>query len=214
MKINKEFPISFNIQLNYINEKASIDERLFIKKFNSYFGQFDLKALESILHPYKSGITIGRFSESNAKKIINEYKDLKLKLTERNPTLRNKILIHSENDALQKANDYLNQKSADLEADEYIITKTEVKQYGWLVYFTNKKYVETNDESFLLFGNGPFIINKYDASIYQIGSANPETQIYKYELEYFPDFVGSFEYVQKELTRILGNEEDIFLFDT
>ncbi|TGL36058.1 hypothetical protein EHQ49_16705, partial [Leptospira perdikensis] len=40
MKINKEFPISFNIQLDYINEKASIDERLFIKKFNSYFGQF------------------------------------------------------------------------------------------------------------------------------------------------------------------------------
>ncbi|TGL42463.1 YrhB domain-containing protein, partial [Leptospira perdikensis] len=144
----------------------------------------------------------------------NEYKHLKLKLTERNPTLRNNILIHSEIDALQKANDYLNQKSADLEDDEYIITKTEVKQYGWLVYFTNKKYVETNDDSFLLFGNGPFIINKYDASIFQIGSANPENQIYKYELEYFPDFVGSLEYVQNELTRILGMEDDIFLFDT
>ncbi|TGL57656.1 YrhB domain-containing protein [Leptospira sarikeiensis] len=204
--------VSYIIFLEFKGKKASEDEIAFVKKYDNYHSQFDLKALKSILNPYELGISIGRFPEAEANAILNENQDLNLKLIERNPTLRDNIILSTEREARAKAEEYLNNRSLSLGDDSYLITEIETKRYGWIIHFANKKYLDTNDDSYLLFGSGPLILNKYDGSIYPLGSGSPNGEIYLYELQYFPDFVGSGEFVENELARILRENADVVDF--
>lgn len=54
-------------------------------------------------------------------------------------------------------------------------------KYGWAFFYQSKEYVESGDISTALGGNGAVIINKFDGTIHQTGSAHPPE---KYIAEY------------------------------
>ena len=49
---------------------------------------------------------------------------------------------------------------------EFVIVKekTITKSFGWVFFYTTKKYYETKDMRFLIPGNAPIIVNKMDGS--------------------------------------------------
>ncbi len=62
--------------------------------------------------------------------------------------------------------------------DEYTIEK----DFGWVFFYSSRKYEETQIISYSLAGNAPIIVNKFDSSLHLTGTAR-ETEYYidKYE---------------------------------
>lgn len=72
----------------------------------------------------------------------------------------------------------------DVEDDELIIVKEETieKPYGWVFFYNSRRYLETDDFSYALAGNGPAVFNRHKASIDYLGTALPiEDEIVRYE---------------------------------
>lgn len=46
-------------------------------------------------------------------------------------------------------------------------------ELGWVFFYQSKEFVETGEIFSSLAGNGAIIVNKYDSSIHQTGSAHP-----------------------------------------
>ena len=68
--------------------------------------------------------------------------------------------------------------------DSYMIVEqaTIEKDYGWIFFYTSRKYIETGDEHYALYGNGPIVVEKSDGSTHQLGSAGgSKKQIEMYE---------------------------------
>jgi hypothetical protein len=51
--------------------------------------------------------------------------------------------------------------------------KTMEKSFGWVFFFNSKRYVETGDDRYALYGNGPIVVTKADGQVHQIGTAFP-----------------------------------------
>ena len=65
--------------------------------------------------------------------------------------------------------------------DEHTITKS----YGWIFFYQNRRYIETEIISYALAGNAPFIVESEDGSIHVLGTALPtEDYIAQYEQRY------------------------------
>ena len=71
-----------------------------------------------------------------------------------------------------------------VENDEPVILDkyTIEKDFGWVFFYSSRKYQETRIISYALAGNAPIIVNKFDSSLYLTGTAQ-ETEYYinKYE---------------------------------
>ena len=56
------------------------------------------------------------------------------------------------------------------------------KSYGWVFFWNTKKFIETDDNTYALFGNAPVIVNKEDRSVHFTGTGEPiEDLIRAYE---------------------------------
>lgn len=56
------------------------------------------------------------------------------------------------------------------------------KEWGWVFFYQNKKYLDTGDFRFMLGGNAPYIVNKYTGVIVVTGTAQDiEHYIEEYE---------------------------------
>lgn len=68
--------------------------------------------------------------------------------------------------------------------DELVIVdeNTIEKDYGWVFFYTSRRYVETGDISEMVVGNGPIVVEKADGSITRLGTARPvEHYLREYE---------------------------------
>jgi len=78
---------------------------------------------------------------------------------------------------------YLNEES-ELVDDRIVILDDETIEYKefWIFFYTNKKFLETNDFSDMIVGNSSIIINKLTGEKYVTGTAYPlEYYIRQYE---------------------------------
>jgi hypothetical protein len=56
------------------------------------------------------------------------------------------------------------------------------KPYGWIFFYTAKKYWETGDISHAIAGNGPIIVEKSTGTFHQLGTATPpDEQVREWE---------------------------------
>src|SRR5437870_2541560 len=63
--------------------------------------------------------------------------------------------------------------------DPFIINEkcTIEKPFGWVFFYNSKRYLETGENSYRLAGNGPVIVNKYEASVEFFGTNRPPEEI-------------------------------------
>ncbi len=69
--------------------------------------------------------------------------------------------------------------------DEIVIvhSATIEKYWGWMFFYTSKKWIETQDIQYALAGNAPVIVERETAKLIQTGTAHsPEYYIERYEL--------------------------------
>jgi Immunity protein 35 len=51
------------------------------------------------------------------------------------------------------------------------------KPFGWVFFYNSKRFFETGNFLYLLFGNGPVIVNRYTGSVEFFGTGWPELEI-------------------------------------
>lgn len=49
--------------------------------------------------------------------------------------------------------------------------------FGWILFWNSKKYLETNEFQYALAGNAPLIIDRRDGSIHETSTAEPIEKI-------------------------------------
>jgi hypothetical protein len=60
--------------------------------------------------------------------------------------------------------------------------KTVEKEFGWVFFYTTKKYFETKDKKYLMPGNSPLVVNRKDGSTTFLStSVPPPKAIEEYE---------------------------------
>jgi hypothetical protein len=59
--------------------------------------------------------------------------------------------------------------------------KTIQKEYGWIFFYTTKKYLETRDPKYLIPGNGPIIVTHDGSTKFLTASISPDQAIQEYE---------------------------------
>ena len=59
------------------------------------------------------------------------------------------------------------------EHSELVITNVTEHEFGWILTYNTKKFLETNDFRSSLPGNAPFIVDKADGEVYVTGTAEP-----------------------------------------
>lgn len=54
-----------------------------------------------------------------------------------------------------------------------VVTNTTEHDFGWVFEYDTKECSETNDSSYGLLGNAPFIVDRNDGQLYSTGTAQP-----------------------------------------
>lgn len=70
------------------------------------------------------------------------------------------------------------------ESVEFVLVEdaTIEKEWGWVFFYQNKKYIETGEVKYALAGNAPYIVNRNTSEIISTGTAhNIEYYINEYE---------------------------------
>ena len=67
---------------------------------------------------------------------------------------------------LEIANDYITSINQS-QINELTINK----DYGYVIFFTSKKYYETGDDKYAVVGNGPFLVENKTGKVVQFGTA-------------------------------------------
>ena len=66
-----------------------------------------------------------------------------------------------------------------------VVVKHVEKPYGWIFFYTSKKYWQTKDRKHAIAGNGPIIFDNRNETIHQLGTAtSADEQIRNWEAEY------------------------------
>jgi hypothetical protein len=56
------------------------------------------------------------------------------------------------------------------------------RPFGWVFFYTSRRYEQTKEVSNMLFGNAPFIVDRRDGSVHYTGTGRPvERYIAEYE---------------------------------
>jgi len=73
----------------------------------------------------------------------------------------------------------IQQNNLSLVNDELVIIDEDTieKDFGWIFFYQSKKFLETENFSYHLAGNAPYIVNRFDGSFQITGTAN--------EIEYY-----------------------------
>ncbi len=63
-----------------------------------------------------------------------------------------------------------------------LVSETIEKEWGWVFFYQDKKFVETGDFQYMLGGNAPYIVNRKTGELVLTGTAYPvEHYIREYE---------------------------------
>lgn len=76
-------------------------------------------------------------------------------------------------DAKRLAEEAIN-KGYTVPGDELVVidSSTMEKEYGWVFFYDSRRFLETNDESYMVAGNAPLIVEK-DGAMHWLGTAKP-----------------------------------------
>jgi hypothetical protein len=85
--------------------------------------------------------------------------------------------MHNYDEARTKVIEELNRGYDSLE-DEIIIEeeRTIKKSYGWIFFYNSKRYLETEEISYMLIGNSPIIFERDSGNFVRLPSAYPAEQ--------------------------------------
>ena len=88
-------------------------------------------------------------------------------------------------EAKEKMKKYLSSMeddTSDEKIDIVIVDDLTIEEdFGWVFFYNSKEFIETGNLSYALVGNAPVIINKYDGTLHETGTAS---QIGHYIEEY------------------------------
>jgi len=78
------------------------------------------------------------------------------------------------------------EKLIELSSDEFplelILEDTIEDDFGWVFFYNSKEYLDTGNILFMLAGNAPIIVDKFDGSVHETGTAEPiEVYIEQYK---------------------------------
>jgi hypothetical protein len=63
--------------------------------------------------------------------------------------------------------------------------KTIERPFGWVFFYTTKKYLDTGNEEYLMPGNSPLIVERYEGKVTVLSSSVlPEMAIEEYEKQW------------------------------
>ena len=76
-----------------------------------------------------------------------------------------------------------------VEGDDLVILDEETieKDYGWVFFYTSRRYLETGEFRYMLAGNAPIIVEKEDGSLHELGTALP-----------FQEYVREYEQLRRK----------------
>jgi|GEM_PF-2095430 len=92
-------------------------------------------------------------------------------------------------EARQLVRDYLQKEDKSFSRLDLDILDDATKEVycGWVFYYATKKYIETGDENYLLFGNAPILIDRRDHTLHVLGTAHrAEHYVQNYKETGFP----------------------------
>lgn len=94
----------------------------------------------------------------------------------------------NQQEARERVLKYLN-KSYHNSNDEIVILDkhTVERAYGWIFFYQSKKFIQTENISYMLIGNGPIVIEKIDGKTHCLGSGyyKLEDEIRDFEIRRF-----------------------------
>ena len=53
---------------------------------------------------------------------------------------------------------------------EMILTRTDERESGWVIYWTSRPYHETGDFRYAIAGNGPYLVCRQDGALFHTGT--------------------------------------------
>lgn len=74
--------------------------------------------------------------------------------------------------------------SYNVDGDELVVLEEETiqKEYGWIFFYTSRRFVETGDVNHMVVGNAPVVVNKRTGKLTFLGTAEPtENYVRRYE---------------------------------
>ena len=74
--------------------------------------------------------------------------------------------------------------SYNADGDELVVLEEETiqKEYGWIFFYTSRRFIETGDFNHMVVGNAPIIVNRRTRSLTWLGTAEPlENYVRRYE---------------------------------
>ena len=76
------------------------------------------------------------------------------------------------------------------DGDELVVLEDETiqKEYGWIFFYTSRRFIETGDLNHMVVGNAPIIVNRRTGSLTWLGTAEPlENYVRRYEKSMMSD---------------------------
>jgi hypothetical protein len=58
-----------------------------------------------------------------------------------------------------------------LPEDSFVVSRIDERLYGWIFFYTSRKYLETRDIRYAVAGNGPIIVNKHNGDLVRCGTS-------------------------------------------
>ena len=88
---------------------------------------------------------------------------------------------------LEQARDLIEQewakwRASPCEHTDCVITGSEEREWGWVIYYDSLKHLESGKDEDLLVGGGPYFANKFDGEVFVTGSGK-STEEYLAEYE-------------------------------
>ena len=75
-------------------------------------------------------------------------------------------------------------RSYTIDGDELVVLEEDTieKEYGWIFFYSSRRFIETRDPNYLLAGNAPIVVNRQTGKLTWLGTAEPlENYVRKYE---------------------------------
>ncbi|MEU6765742.1 YrhB domain-containing protein [Streptomyces sp. NPDC046853] len=72
----------------------------------------------------------------------------------------------------QLERDYQEWRAVDAQALRMVVGDVEEHELVWIVDWTSREFVRTGNPAFLLIGNGPYLVDRVDGGLHQIGVAS------------------------------------------
>ncbi|MGI5397014.1 YrhB domain-containing protein [Streptomyces sp. CA-251251] len=79
----------------------------------------------------------------------------------------------------QLERDYQRWRATGAEALRMAVADVEEHELVWIVSWTSEKFVRTRDPEFMLAGNGPYLVDRVDGGLHQVGVVSAVTGVWE-----------------------------------